>query len=78
VRVDTSKLPDFSDQKFALDLLERKHVLVAPGTSFNVPYRDHFRITLLPDEETMAQVFKRMEDLLDDYADEARAAGPIA
>jgi alanine-synthesizing transaminase len=79
LRVDTSKLPDFSDQTFALDLLERKHVLVAPGTSFNVPYRDHFRITLLPDEETMAQVFTRMEDLLDDYAAEAhttRAANP--
>jgi alanine-synthesizing transaminase len=77
--VDTSKRPDFSDQKFALDLLERKHVLVAPGTSFNVPYRDHFRITLLPDEETMAQVFGRMEELLDDYAAEAhtsRAANP--
>jgi hypothetical protein len=44
-----------------------------------VPYRDHFRITLLPDEETMAQVFGRMEDLLDDYAAEAhttRAANP--
>jgi alanine-synthesizing transaminase len=52
-------------------LLERKHVLVAPGTSFNVPYRDHFRITLLPDEDTMVQVFARMEELLDDYAVEA-------
>jgi alanine-synthesizing transaminase len=55
-------------------LLERKHVLVAPGTSFNVPYRDHFRITLLPDEETMVQVFGRREDLLDDYAAQRRAA----
>jgi alanine-synthesizing transaminase len=71
VRVDASKLPGFDDQKFALDLLERKHVLVAPGTSFNVPYRDHFRITLLPDEDTMAQVFARMEELLDDYAAQA-------
>jgi alanine-synthesizing transaminase len=69
--VDASKLPGFDDQKFALDLLERKHVLVAPGTSFNVPYRDHFRITLLPDEDTMAQVFARMEELLDDYAAQA-------
>jgi alanine-synthesizing transaminase len=74
LRVDTANLPDFSDQAFALDLLERKHVLVAPGTSFNVPYRDHFRITLLPDEETMVQVFGRMEDLLDDYAAQRRAA----
>ena len=75
VRVDASKLPNFDDQKFALDLLERKHVLVAPGTSFNVPYRDHFRITLLPDAETMVEVFRRMEDLLDDYAAEAGAMG---
>ncbi len=73
VKVDTQKLPGFDDQKFALDLLERKHVLVAPGSSFNVPYRNHFRITLLPDEDTMTDVFQRMEELLDNYADEAAA-----
>jgi alanine-synthesizing transaminase len=66
--VDLGKLPDFDDQKFGIDLLERKHVLVAPGTSFNVPYKNHFRITLLPDEKTMIDVFGRMEELLDDYA----------
>jgi alanine-synthesizing transaminase len=49
VRVKTDEIPDFDDQTFALDLLEQKHVLLAPGTSFNVPYRDHFRTTLLPD-----------------------------
>jgi alanine-synthesizing transaminase len=69
--VDLEKLPKFDDQKFGIDLLERKHVLVAPGTSFNVPYRNHFRITLLPDEKTMADVFARMEELLDEYAKEA-------
>uniref|UniRef100_UPI0032999215 aminotransferase class I/II-fold pyridoxal phosphate-dependent enzyme n=1 Tax=Salmonella enterica TaxID=28901 RepID=UPI0032999215 len=37
-------LSDFSDQQFAMDLLEHKHVLVAPGTSFNAPYKTHFRI----------------------------------
>jgi alanine-synthesizing transaminase len=74
VRVDAAKLPNFSDQQFALDLLERKRVLVAPGTSFNVPYGDHFRITLLPDEDTMREVFRRMEELLDDYADEAKSS----
>jgi hypothetical protein len=42
-------LPNFDDQEFALDLLEHKHVLVAPGSSFNVPYRNYFRITNLPD-----------------------------
>jgi len=62
--VDTTLLPDFHDRRFALELLEKKHVLVAPGGSFNVPYRNHFRITTLPDEREMGVVFERMEDLL--------------
>ena len=72
VRVHADRLPSgsktFNDQACALDLLERKHVLVAPGSSFNVPYRDHFRVTLLPDAEQMADVFARIEALLDEYA----------
>ena len=58
-------LPDFHDQRFALELLEKKHVLIAPGSSFNVPYRNHFRITTLPDERQMQIVFQRMEEVLD-------------
>jgi alanine-synthesizing transaminase len=67
VRVKTEHLPGFDDQHFALDLLERKHVLLAPGSSFNVSYRDHFRTTFLPDAALMTEVFGRIEDLLDDY-----------
>jgi alanine-synthesizing transaminase len=71
VRVHVDRLPGgvqaFDDQAFALDLLQRKHVLVAPGSSFNVPYRDHFRVTLLPDADQMADVFARIESLLDEY-----------
>jgi alanine-synthesizing transaminase len=68
VRVKTEELPDFDDQTFALDLLEQKHVLLAPGTSFNVPYRDHFRTTLLPDAALLKKVFLRIDDLLTSYA----------
>jgi alanine-synthesizing transaminase len=63
--VDPERLPGFHDRRFALELLEKKHVLIAPGSSFNVPYRDHFRITTLPDERQMAVVFERLEELLD-------------
>ncbi len=62
-------LEDFDDQAFALELLEHKHVLVAPGVSFNVPYRNCFRITNLPEPDILATVFARIEELLD-----ARAA----
>ena len=68
VGVDTDTLPEFDDQQFALDLLEHKHVLVAPGTSFNVPYRNHFRVTNLPEPQVLTEVFGRMEELLANYA----------
>jgi alanine-synthesizing transaminase len=78
IGVKTDELPDFDDQQFGLDLLEQKHVLIAPGSSFNVPYRNHFRITNLPDATTLRDVFGRIDDLLATYATgnrESAAAG---
>jgi alanine-synthesizing transaminase len=72
VGVDTGKLPAFNDQEFALDLLEQKHVLVAPGVSFNVPYANHFRVTNLPDASVLRDVFARMDELLAVYASSPR------
>jgi len=68
VGVNTDVLPDFDDQRFAMDLLEHKHVLVAPGTSFNVPYKTHFRVTNLPEPNVLVDVFSRMDELLENYA----------
>jgi len=65
VEVRADVLPDFDDQAFALDLLENKHVLVAPGVSFNVPYRNCFRITNLPEPRILTTVFARIEEVLD-------------
>ncbi len=80
VGVDTAALPEFDDQQFALDLLEQKHVLVAPGVSFNVPYCNHFRITNLPDAATLKVVFQRIGELLAEQPSHAMgarvAAGP--
>ncbi|HEY2677248.1 MAG TPA: aminotransferase class I/II-fold pyridoxal phosphate-dependent enzyme [Steroidobacteraceae bacterium] len=70
VEVRTDVLPEFDDQSFALELLEKKHVLVAPGVSFNVPYRNAFRITNLPEPGVLNTVFARIDELLD-----AQAAG---
>jgi len=63
--IDTSQFDSFDDQAFAMELLEKKHVLIAPGSSFNVPYRNHFRLTTLPTERKMQTVFERMEDVLE-------------
>ena len=62
--VDTSLFENFDDQRFAMELLEKKHVLIAPGSSFNVPYRNHFRLTTLPTGRRMETVFERMEEVL--------------
>ena len=64
VGADTDKLPDFDDEAFAMDLLETQHVLVAPGSSFNVDYRNYFRITTLPEAQVIEEVFQRMERVL--------------
>jgi len=68
VQIRNDVIPDIDDRQFALDLLEHKHVLIAPGSSFNVPYKNHFRITHLPRAEVIHDVFARMEELLDSYA----------
>jgi alanine-synthesizing transaminase len=68
VGVDRDALPHFDDQQFALELLEQKHVLVAPGVSFNVPYKNHCRVTTLPDAATLRVVFRRIEEQLGNIA----------
>jgi alanine-synthesizing transaminase len=75
IGVEPQALPEFDDQQFALDLLEQKHVLVAPGVSFNVPYRNHFRVTTLPDAATLRVVFRRIEELLAAQASRAPESG---
>ncbi len=67
IGVDTEKMPGFDDEAFAMELLETQHVLVAPGSSFNVDYRNHFRVTILPEAKVIDEVFLRMEKALESY-----------
>ena len=64
IGVDTNKLPDFDDQDFAMKLLQDEHVLVAPGSSFNVDYTNYFRVTILPEAKVIDEVFKRIDNVL--------------
>lgn len=64
----------FDDHAFALELLETEDVLVVPGSSFNVPYRNHFRVTLLPQPDDLREVFHRIDRVLGRYAGRAGAA----
>jgi alanine-synthesizing transaminase len=67
------RLPDAvtrktDDKAFTFKLLEEKHVLVAPGSSFNTPYSNYFRITTLPNPDVMHDVFQRIDALLKNIA----------
>ncbi len=54
----------FDDHGFALEMLETEDVLIVPGSSFNVPERNHFRVTLLPEADTLREVFARIDRVL--------------
>jgi alanine-synthesizing transaminase len=68
--VNTDIITDFDDQSFAMRLLEDEHILIVPGSSFNVRYRNHFRMTLLPEAAVIRKVLARMEAVLADMAGE--------
>jgi alanine-synthesizing transaminase len=64
----------FDDHAFALQLMEEEGVLVVPGSSFNVPYRNHFRVTLLPEAPVLREVFARIDRVLSRRAAAAAVA----
>jgi alanine-synthesizing transaminase len=69
-QVRAQSMPVFDDTAFALRLLEEEAVLVVPGTSFNLSASRHLRLTLLPEPAQLAEVFVRMERVLDRMAAE--------
>ncbi|MFZ5606250.1 MAG: aminotransferase class I/II-fold pyridoxal phosphate-dependent enzyme [Pseudomonadota bacterium] len=77
-RVVGAAARDFDDHAFALEMLEQEDVLIVPGTSFNVPYRDHFRVTLLPEADVLREVFARIERVLARRAEQAERPSAVA
>ncbi|KLI98490.1 aminotransferase class I/II-fold pyridoxal phosphate-dependent enzyme [Luteimonas sp. FCS-9] len=67
----------FDDHAFALELMDAEGVLVVPGNSFNVPYRNHFRVTLLPEPAQLREVFARIERVLERQIADARKVVPL-
>lgn len=59
----------FDDQAFAETLLEKKHILVVPGSSFNFPNPAHFRVTLLPQPDVLKSAFVAIDEVLSDWLD---------
>jgi len=66
-KIDTERFNIKDDQKFVLDLLLDKHLLLVAGTGFNWKKPDHFRVVFLPDTDTLKDAMRRLDDFLADY-----------
>ena len=55
------------DEKFALDLLRDKKILVINGKGFNWHQPDHFRIVYLPRIEVLEEAMEKMADFFSYY-----------
>jgi alanine-synthesizing transaminase len=66
-KIDVKKYKIHDDQKFLLDFLLEKKVLMVQGTGFNWPAPDHFRVVFLPTVEEIRSVAERMADFLKEY-----------
>lgn len=66
-KIDTERFHIHNDEKFVLDLLKEKRILLVHGGGFNWGKPDHFRIVYLPRVETLKVAVKRFEDFLSTY-----------
>ena len=55
------------DNRFVLDFLNEKNVLMVSGTGFNWPAPDHCRIVLLPPKDDLKEAMVRLKDFLATY-----------
>ena len=66
-KIDTKKFNITDDEKFALDLLREKKILLTCGTGFNWQKPDHFRVVFLPDIRTLENAVDKLADFLEKY-----------
>ena len=66
-KFDVEKFNIKDDNRFVLDFLNAKNVLMVSGTGFNWPHPDHCRIVLLPPKDDLEEAMVRLKDFLATY-----------
>lgn len=66
-KIDTKKFNIVNDERFALDLLKEKKILIVHGSGFNWGAPDHFRVVYLPRIEVLKDAMDKMGDFLSTY-----------
>lgn len=76
-KIDTTKIKINNDEKFTLDFLREKGILVTHGTGFNYNEPNHFRIVFLPDKEKLEYAVENLNDFLGNYNQEQEILGTL-
>lgn len=66
-KMDIKKFHIRDDEKFALDLLREKQILIIHGKGFNWKEPDHFRVVYLPRIEVLEEATRKMDDFFSHY-----------
>ena len=66
-KIDTQKFNIKDDQKFVLDLLMEKRILLVNGRGFNWDKPDHFRVVFLPRTDDLTKALGLLKDFLETY-----------
>ena len=66
-KIDTRKFNIKDDQKFVLDLLMEKRILLVNGRGFNWDKPDHFRVVFLPRTDDLTKALGLLKDFLATY-----------
>ncbi len=66
-KIDVKKFNITDDNRFALDFLKEKRVLLVPGSGFNWKQPDHFRVVYLPRIAELEEATDKLADFLSTY-----------
>lgn len=66
-KIDVKKYGIKNDERFVLDFLLEKRVLLVQGRGFNWPEPDHFRIVFLPEKTVLQQAVQALHEFLQVY-----------
>jgi len=69
-KIDAGRFNITNDERFVLDFLRAKKVLLVHGRGFNWPDPDHFRIVFLPRKDELGSAMNSLRDFLADYRQE--------
>lgn len=63
-KIDKKRYRIEDDNEFAMSFLKAKNVLIIPGSGFDWPHNDHFRIVMLPEPDVLRKAIRDLGDYL--------------